>query len=71
MESRKVVDNLFVKNVVKWGAQLPSTLIPGLGTGISAGYNFTTNVAPVTQNILSDHDKGGFQGVAKNLTGGK
>jgi hypothetical protein len=68
---RKVLDNKVVKNLFNFGAPLLNTVIPGLGTGIQTGYNVLTKVAPMAQQLMSDHDKGGAKGIAqKALSGG-
>jgi hypothetical protein len=68
---KKVVDNKFVKGIVKYAAPALNMVIPCLGTGIQTGFNFLSKAAPIASNLLSDHDKGGFKGVAKNVMGGK
>jgi hypothetical protein len=61
---KKVVHSPFVKKLVGFATPLLNTVAPGLGTGISTGFN-------IADQVLSDADRGGVQGVIeKGMDGG-
>jgi phage-related protein len=66
----KIVHNPFVNNLVKTAAPALNSFIPGLGTGISTGFEIVKNITPVAQQLISDGEKGGIQNVFQNFTQG-
>ena len=67
---KKIIHNPFVKTIVDVGAPLLNTVVPGLGTGISTGFNIAGGVADAASNLMSDHDKGGTEGVIQKAVSG-
>jgi hypothetical protein len=66
----KITHNPFVNNLVNTAAPMLNSVLPGLGTGISTGFNVVKNAAPVVQQLISDGEKGGIQNVLQNFTQG-
>jgi hypothetical protein len=57
----KITHNPFVNALVKTAAPALNSFIPGLGIGISTGFNVVKNATPVVQQLISDGEKEGFK----------
>ena len=63
---KKVTHNPFVQKIVDWG----SSFIP-FGGALKKGFDIAGKVSEVADDVVGDHDRGGFEGIAqKAMTGG-